>query len=184
MNIAEPIRNELSPGEQVLWSGQPRQGLVLRGSDALMIPFSVLWAGFAFFWMYGAAKSGAPLPFVLFGVPFVLVGIYIVIGRFFVEARQRAATYYAVTTERVLISSGVFSRKTKSLSLRTLTDLTLSSAAEGRGSIGFGAAGPFGNLFGGMSGWPGAEQYIGPRFDLIDDARSVYELIRKAQAAA
>jgi hypothetical protein len=184
MNIAEPIRNELSAGEQVLWSGQPQQGIIFRAADALMIPFSVLWAGFAFFWIYSAAKSGAPLPFVLFGVPFVLVGVYIVIGRFFVEARQRASTYYALTSDRVLISSGVLSRKTKSLSLRGLTDLTLSSGSGSRGSISFGSSGPFGNLFAGMSGWPGSEQFVGPRFDLIDDARAVYEMIRKAQAAS
>ncbi len=183
MNTAELIRSELSPGEQVLWSGQPRQGIVFRASDALMIPFSVVWAGFAVFWLYSAAASGAPLPFVLFGVPFVLVGIYIVVGRFFVEARQRASTVYAVTTERVLISSGVLSRKTKSLNLRTLADLTLTTGSDGRGSISFGSSGPFGSMFAGMSSWPGAEQFIGPRFELIDEARSVYELIRKSQAA-
>ena len=182
MEIPEPIRTELSPGEQVLWSGQPRQGIVVRSSDAFAIPFSLLWVGFAVFWLLSAAQSGAPLPFVLFGVPFVLVGAYIVVGRFFVEAKQRQNTFYAITPQRVIISSGLFSRKMKSLNLKTISDLSLSETSDGSGTITFGAQHPMAAMFGGMSAWPGAEQYLSPRLDLIPQARVVYEAIRKAQA--
>ena len=138
MHIDNLIRSELGPSEQALWTGHPRTGLVLRVSDAFAIPFSVLWAGFAIFWLYSAAESGAPLPFVLFGVPFVFVGIYIVIGRFFVEARQRGATYYAVTPQRIIIASGLLTRKVQSLSLKTLHEVSLSERADGSGTISFG----------------------------------------------
>jgi len=184
MQLADPIRSELGAGEQVIWSGQPRQGVVVRGSDAFAIPFSLLWAGFAVFWLVSAAQSGAPLPFVLFGVPFVLVGVYIVLGRFFVEARQRERTFYAVTPQRVIIASGLFSRKVKSLNLKTISELSLSERRDGTGTITFGAQHPMASMFGGMSSWPGAEQYLGPRFDLVPQARSVYESIRKAQESA
>lgn len=184
MQISEAIRGELSAGEQVLWAGQPRQGVVMRGSDMFAIPFSVLWAGFAVFWMASAINTGAPAAFVLFGVPFVLVGVYIVFGRFFVEARQRVNTFYAVTSQRVIIVSGLFDRKVKSLSLKTLSDLSLSQRPDGSGTITFGAQHPFATMFGGMSSWPGAGQYQGPRLDLVPQAREVYEIIRKAQAAA
>jgi len=184
MHISEEIRSELAAGEQVIWAGQPRQGITLRGSDVFAIPFSLFFAGFSVFWMHGAASSGAPLPFVLFGVPFVVVGLYLVIGRFFVEAKQRAETYYAVTPQRVIIRSGLFTRSVKSLPLKTLQDLSLSERADGTGTIAFGAQHPMASMFGGMPGWPGMDQYLGPRFDLIPQARSVYESIRKAQASA
>ncbi|MDO9029911.1 MAG: PH domain-containing protein [Hydrogenophaga sp.] len=182
MQVPESIRDELSPGEQVVWSGQPRQGVVVRGSDALAIPFSLLWAGFAVFWLVSAAQSGAPLPFVLFGVPFVLVGLYIVVGRFFVEAKQREKTFYALTPHRVIIASGLFSRKVRSMQLKTLSEISLSERSDGTGTISFGAQHPMASMFGGMSSWPGAEQYLGPRFDLVPQARSVYEAVRKTQA--
>jgi len=183
--INEGIQRELSSSEKLLWWGQPRQGVVVRGSDAFTIPFSLLWCGFAVFWEASVLRApGTPAFFVLWGLPFVLVGVYFVAGRFFVEARRRANTYYAVTSERVIIVSGVFARTVKSLSLGTLTDLSLSEAKSGEGSITFGAQHPMAARFGGMRGWPGAEQNLGPRFDLILDAKSVYETIRSAQRAA
>jgi hypothetical protein len=183
MNDQSSIQSELAPGEQALWIGRPRSGLILRGADALAIPFSLLWAGFAVYWLYSAAASGAPLPFVLFGVPFVLVGVYVVMGRFFVDARQRAATSYAVTSQRVLIVSGLFSRKVKSLGIKALAELSLSERADGSGSITFGAQHPMASMMGGLpSGWPGMDQYATPKFDSIPEVRKVYETIRKAQA--
>lgn len=182
MQVSDAIRSELSTDEQVLWSGQPRQGLTLRASDAFGIPFGLFFAAFSVFWLHGAAKSGAPLPFVLFGVPFVLVGIYLVVGRFFVESRQRATTFYALTPQRVIICSGLFTRTVKSLQLKTIQDLSLSEKSDGTGTITFGGQHPMVNMFGGMPGWPGMDQYLGPRFELIPNARAVYETARKAQA--
>ncbi len=181
----EDIRKQLSPNEPILWWGRPRQGLVLRGSDALLIPFSLLWCGFTIFWESSVLSSpNAPVFFVLWGVPFVAVGIYMVVGRFFVEARQRSSTFYAVTPERVLIISGLFSREVKSLSLKTITDLSLSQGKNDQGSITFGPQNPFASMFGGIPAWPGVSQQQGPRFDLVPDAKHVYEIIRSAQRAA
>jgi hypothetical protein len=50
--------------------------------------------------------------------PFVLVGIYLIFGRFLVEAKQGERTFYGVTDERVLVVAGLFGRKVQSLSLR------------------------------------------------------------------
>lgn len=180
--FSEEIRRELSLGEQVRWWGRPRQGLVLRATDAFVIPFSLLWCGFAVFWELSVMRApNAPAFFVLWGIPFVAIGIYFVIGRFFVEAKQRSRTFYAVTNERILIVSGLFGRKVKSLKLRTLSDISLSERSSGEGSISFGPQPPFASTFGGFAGWPGAEQLTGPRFDLVQNAKSVYEIIRNAQ---
>lgn len=176
-----PIQFTLDRGERQLWAGAPRRGLVLRASDAFMIPFSVLWAGFAFFWELSVLRDGAPLFFALWGVPFVLVGFYITVGRFFVDARRRARTTYAVTSERIIISSGAFNPSVKSLNLATLSDVTLHERRDGSGTITFGSTSPLVAMYAGTP-WPGVPQV--PSFEMIPDARRVYGIIREAQRAA
>lgn len=187
---AETILNsKLDTDERLLWSGQPRRGMRLRGQDAFLIPFSLFWGGFAIFWEIGASigtsKSHDPIAkiFPLFGIPFVLVGLYLIFGRFFVDAKIRGRTYYGVTNERIIIIDGLFSQQIKSLQLRTLTDISFSERSDGSGCITFGPS-PF-PFFGSFSGngWPGAGRYSPPSFDLLDNVKEVYNTIRRAQKA-
>ena len=179
---ASEIARELSSGERLLWSGQPRQGIRLRTSDTFLIPFSLLWCGFAIFWEASVITKGAPFFFMLWGIPFVLVGLYIVGGRFFVDARTRQRTFYGVTSERVIITSGLFSRQTKSLPLRALSDISLTGHADGNGTITFGPQHPMAQRH--PSGWPGAGRYAAPAFEMIECAKNIYDLIRETQRAA
>jgi Bacterial PH domain len=179
---ASIISRELSSGERLLWSGQPRRGIRLRPSDAFMIPFSLLWCGFAVFWEVSVAAKGAPSFFVLWGIPFVLVGLYIVFGRFIVDAWTRDRTFYGITSERIIIVTGLSSRQTKSLQLRTLSDISLAERADGSGTITFGPQHPMAHRI--PAGWPGAGQYAAPAFDMIERAKETYELIRQTQKSA
>lgn len=178
----QAVRAQLEAGEQLIWHGQPRQGLLLRPSDAFMIPFSLLWGGFAIFWETTVILTGAPVFFWLFGVPFVLVGLYLIFGRFFTDARTRTHTFYGVTNDRIIITSGKHNKRTQSLSLSTLGDITLDERGDGSGTITFAAADPLerrGN-FGSMPG-VGTGRQTPPSFEMIPQAKKVYEMIRGAQ---
>ncbi|HEY3393526.1 MAG TPA: hypothetical protein VGK58_12520 [Lacipirellulaceae bacterium] len=174
------IRRELSPTEQLLWAGRPRQGFVLRAADSLIIPFSIMWGGFAIFWEANAIAMGAGWFFALWGIPFVVIGLYLMVGRFWVDARQRAATTYGVTSERIIIISGLLSRNVKSLNIDALPDVSLSERSDGGGVITFLTA-PYLHSWFVNAQWPGMGQHIVPNFELAERARDVYEIIRNAQ---
>ena len=174
------IERQLGAGERVLWIGQPKSGLKLRRSDALMIPYSLLWAGFAVFWEAVAIGSHGPLIFMIWGIPFVLVGIYFTVGRFFVDAAIRAKTSYGVTNQRIVIIYGLLSRKVTSLPLRNLQEIGFKQRSDGSGTITFYPSVPFSWLYRKFS-WPGMDQRMGPGFYMLPHAKPVYDLIQQTQ---
>jgi len=182
-NADSVIRSELQPDERLLWSGQPPQGVRLRAADAFLIPFSLMWGGFAIFWEATAILSGAPLFFLFWGIPFVVMGLYLIVGRFWVDAWQRSRTCYGITDSRVIIVSGVFSRNTRSQNIRTLSDITLTARRNGSGTISFGPVNPYYGWWGG-AGWPGMERYAAPCLELASGANEVYAMILAVQKVA
>jgi hypothetical protein len=174
------FQDELAPGERLLWSGRPKQGIVFRPIDIIFIPFSLFWGCFTIFWEVTVISQGTPFIFKIWGIPFILVGLYMVIGRFFVDAKLRQRIYYALTSERILLISGLFSKNIKSLKLKTLDEININTKADGSGTITFGRNNPFSWSYSSMP-WPGSEKFLAPSFDSIVNARQVYELIRRAQ---
>src|SRR5581483_2783264 len=138
MTPEQLIEGNLTQNEKVLWIGRPKQGIAFRSSDAFMIPFSILWCGFAFFWEGAAVMTDAPLLFKLWGIPFVLIGLYITIGRFLFDARMRASTAYAVTNERAIVATVSKKQKIRSIDLRGNTDVNLEEKSDGSGNIAIG----------------------------------------------
>jgi hypothetical protein len=94
---------ELRSGERLLWSGRPDPSVLFTRNDAAMIPFSLMWAGFAVFWNVRVWLDGAPWFFRLWGLPFLLVGAYLVVGRFVVRQRRKRRLIYGLTDRRALI---------------------------------------------------------------------------------
>lgn len=179
-NPQRVIRAELAPGEEVLWAGQPPTGLRLRAADAMLIPFSLLWGGFAVFWEVMVLKSKSPGIFALWGVPFVLIGLYLIFGRFFVDAFLRARTFYGVTSNRILIIRPAFPRRTVSLTIRNLPEISITERKSGAAVIYFGSIDPNYGRYA-NTGWPGMGRYAAPQFELAQGGRAVYNQVRSLQ---
>jgi hypothetical protein len=167
----------LLASERILWTGRPPGGILFRKSDGLLIPFSLLWGGFALFWEYSAYHSGAPWFFLLFGGFFVIIGLFIIFGRFIYDKMVRENTVYAVTNERILILAGLFNQSLQALSLKNQSEFSLELSDNGRGTITFGAAGGFvSGLY--NPGWQGSGKRVLPMLEKIENASDVYKLIQ------
>jgi hypothetical protein len=177
----DALRAALEPGERLIWSGRPPRGFMLRGSDAFAIPFSLVWCAFTVNWEWSVITQNAPVFFVLWGVPFVAVGLYLIAGRFAVDAWRRSGTVYGVTDRRVLIITRARRRDLRSLALEGLTEIGLREGPSGRGTLTFGHD-PFG---GGrrfaIAGW--STNTGPPAFEGIEDPEQVLRMIRDAQTA-
>jgi hypothetical protein len=150
---------ELRPGEHLLWSGQGDPSVVFQASDAFIIPFSLLWGGFAIFWEVSALRSGIGLFPSIFGGAFVIVGLYLIIGRFFAKAFVKRTTVYAVTNQRAFSTNGRSTRETAVQGQRSTTWSRSRSHVSVVWDAGTGLGGPFGVTSGlfrpRRSSWPG-----------------------------
>jgi hypothetical protein len=177
------LMQSLVSGEKVLWQGVPGRGIRFRRSDLFLIPFGLFFFGFAIFWETGALSSvgnarnappGFSVMFPLFGIPFILVGLYMVVGRFFWDAYCRRHSTYLLTNRRALIETNAFGRKLTSIILGDLPAVSLEERRDGSGSVVL-----------------GEDQQIGygdnrrvrqaPRFAFISDAQRVYKLVEEAR---
>ena len=187
MMNADVFTPYLMAGESLVWWGPPRQGFMLTARDGFLIPFSLMWGGFSVFWETTAVTSGAPLFFKLWGVPFVVMGLYIVFGRFLVDAWARRQTLYAVTNKRVLILRDWPFTKFTALGLDQMPVVEFKEGRNGRGTIFFGPSSTTSSTgFGrrnGMGVWSPAFDST-PQFVGIDDARNVFTDIQNRASRA
>ena len=92
--------NELETDEQIIWSGKEIRKLFSKG-DITQLPFYIIWLGFACYWEITAIKQGAPFVMILFGIPFVLIGIFMLVGTP-IRRITGPEKIYAVTNKRLI----------------------------------------------------------------------------------
>lgn len=176
---------ELNQGEKLLWSGQPPQGIRFRWTDLFFVPFGLVFMTIPLVGVIAAVNEQGPesLFVLLFVTPFVLVGGFVAFGRFIVEKKQRAKTFYAITNERLLIRSGLWRTLLKSLDLVNLSDITFTEYGNGGGRITLGSVPWMFAMQSQMDPFGMMGQMV-PTLELASDARTVYDQLRTAKRAA
>jgi len=176
------LQPELMSGESLLWAGQPNPKVIFHSDDWTMIPFSLLWGGFAIFWeaavlgIWGHSQHHAPAFFALWGVPFVLIGQYMIWGRFLYDAWIKRRTYYAVTDKRVLVLQEGRKRKTSFTYIDAIP--TIEREGGQTGTLWFGQKYPIVAGRGQKArGWSRFNVGNVPVFADVDDMDSVYRLV-------
>lgn len=137
---AAAVRCHLSRGENLVWVGRPDSSKHLGREDRILIPFSLLWSGFAAVWETTAVAEGRGELFVLVGAIFVAIGLYLTVGRFFFKAYWRRRTIYAVTNRRVICLVGDRGRESiETTQLQAIHHVRVIAGRDGLGTVAMGA---------------------------------------------
>ena len=131
-HASSKMQRELLPGESLYWAGTPNPQVIFHTDDWYVVPFSLLWGGFAIFWEAGVlgygwtgSRTGDSSTFMaIWGIPFIVVGQYMIWGRFLYDAWLKRRTYYAITNRRVLVKQEGWKRKVSATFLESLPSIT------------------------------------------------------------
>jgi len=189
------LLQELAPGERLLWAGRPRQGVRLVPADVFLVPFGVIFTviPLVIAIVLLVKGEGAALLDAIQGLAALLTaGVYLLGGRFFLDARRRAHTFYGLTDRRALLVEDRGARRTTSIPLASAEPMALIEAGEGRGTIRFGVSRDeqtpvIRQLHRGRGAGPSIVDAASARggelpvFEEIEDARVVYEQLREVQ---
>lgn len=105
IQLKQQLNRYLNANETIEWIAQPKQGLLFRKNDGCLIPFSLAWGGFVFIWELFAIMN-QELLFILWGIPFVFLGVYLIFFRFIHDVFIRKKTIYALSNRRFLFKNG------------------------------------------------------------------------------
>jgi hypothetical protein len=135
--LASLVDAELAKGERIVWIGRPIAWRFALPSVPILL-FGIPFTAFALFWI-GAARGfpGAGVPvFALFGIPFVVVGLCMLLSPFWMLYRA-GRTAYVVTDRRALvIEHGPFGRvMVRSFEPENLAVLSRTQHADGSGNL-------------------------------------------------
>lgn len=119
LNPSHVAEGELRPSEKLIWAAKPtslRSHLIGKVFTAL---FGIPFLAFAVFWISKAAEMGGGQGFdffPLFGIPFVLVGVGMVLSPLY-AVYVAEHTVYALTDQRLVIIEDSWRKSVRSWTL-------------------------------------------------------------------
>ncbi len=132
--LQSTVQDELESGERIMWLQQPQPWVFIRAALPAVL-FAIPWTAFAVFWMHGASAGGTG--FMLFGLPFVLVGLGMLASPLW-GLRLAKRTVYVVTDRRAIVFVGGLSTAVRSFDAEELDGYTKNMRAGGAGDLIFG----------------------------------------------
>jgi len=142
--LRQKINKELEPHESIRWVGQPRpntSSLII--SCLVVFLFAIPWTAFAVFWTYGVLGYKIPdlragfqpeYLFALFGVPFILVGLGLLLSPFWIW-RTALKKVYLITNKRAIAFEGANTTTIRSFEPQQLAKIYRRENNDGTGDV-------------------------------------------------
>lgn len=126
----------LPAGERLLWTDRPQAGLSVRDFLTGRLPFGLVFTLFAVFWTAAVSWVGQDFGafniMPLFGIPFILVGLHLIVGAPIWDAYERARSWYALTDEAAYIAADLLGKRTlKRFPIRDMNGIELEDGVSG-----------------------------------------------------
>lgn len=177
------VEHHLSPGERIAWVGRSDPAKHFTRADVFLVPFTIVWGGGAIGFEIAAIVSGNVL-FILFGIPFGLMGLHLFAGRFFYKAYRKRRTVYALTDRRAMtIFRGRRGEVVEAAYLQAIANVSINTDSHGRGSVEFGNASTSRTRYDPNTGLWNAGTGGGGFYD-IEDPRGVANLVERLREGA
>lgn len=131
----EDVSSLLDRGERLIWAGRPVPlKFALRKGGIFRSLFGLAFSAISISFVMGAQKSGGSTSTWLYGIPFVLIGAYIVLSPvwYFLEGR---GTRYALTDRRAIIDTRGFSKRRLSVPLTHMRFVEVVQGETGPGDV-------------------------------------------------
>jgi len=109
--------------EKIVWQGVPDGHVYFSARHIPMMVFGGFFAGFALFWMIGAAATGGS--FWMFGLLHFTVGILLALAPIFWGPYRRRNTWYTLTNKHAFIATDLPIRGRKLKSYPITRDMSL-----------------------------------------------------------
>jgi hypothetical protein len=138
-NYDSVFNNYLSKSEYIIWFGKPETTIYFTHSDFILIPFSLLFGIPAILWEIQTfnmiQKNG--LADFYYGIPFLIMGLYLLFGRFIFKKWKKKRTYYAITNKRIIIMTNIWGTHFNNMVISSILKISKKINSIGVGTLVF-----------------------------------------------
>ena len=124
------IEKYLTDDEAILWSGTPNHLSLFNPYDFLLIPLTAGFGGLLILYsvlaagsMFAGQGTGAVL-FPLVGILFLLIGLYLIVGRIWYRKKRLERNIYVLTNKRAIVINHLREEK---MTVRRKSDFQIST---------------------------------------------------------
>jgi hypothetical protein len=106
----ESLQPLVNPGERLVWSGRPDPRLTFTRADFFLIPLHLVATAIILYFiasaLHGADSRALVIALQIIGWAVTAIGLFFLIGRFFVKASGKRRTVYGLTDKNAMELKG------------------------------------------------------------------------------